>query len=125
MRQDERGYVTAETALLLPIIFGIGYALALIVLLAAQQIRCADAAWEEARAMARGVPAAQLQDINARYAPAGAQASSSSSDGALTVEVVREQSVVSRFLPSIRIDATATVPCEPHVTSCRARSPND
>lgn len=125
MRRDEQGYVTAETALLLPIIFGIGYALALVVLLAAQQIRCADAAWEAARALARGAPAAQLPGIAARYAPAGAQASSWSDGGALTVEVSREQSVVSRFLPSIRIDATATVPCEPHVTSCRARSPND
>jgi outer membrane protein TolC len=88
------------------------------VLLAADQIRCADAAWEAARAMARGAPAAQLPGIAARYAPTGARASSWSDDGSLTVEVARDQSIASRFLPSIRISATATVPCEPRVTSC-------
>jgi hypothetical protein len=117
---DEQGYVTAETALLLPIIFGIGYALALVVLLAADQIRCADAAWEAARALARGAPAAQLSGIAGRYAPSGAHASSWAEDGSFTVEVARDQSVVSRFLPSIRISATATVPCEPRVASCQA-----
>jgi hypothetical protein len=116
--KGEAGYVTAETALLLPIIFGIGYALALVVLLAADQIRCADAAWEAARVMARGAPAAQLPGIAARYAPTGARASSWSDDGSLTVEVARDQSIASRFLPSIRISASATVPCEPRVTSC-------
>ena len=108
--KGEAGYVTAETALLLPIILGIGYALALVVLLAADQIRCADAAWEAARAMARGAPAAQLPGIAARYAPTGAHASSWSDDGSLTVEVACDQSIVIRFLPSIRISATATVP---------------
>ena len=119
---SERGYVTAETALLLPILLGIGYALALVVLLAADQIRCGDAAWEAARALARGVPAAQLPDIAARYAPAGARASAWSNAGSLTVEVDRDQSVASRFLPSIRISASATVPCEPRVDGCQTES---
>ena len=119
---SERGYVTAETALLLPILLGIGYALALVVLLAADQIRCGDAAWEAARALARGVPAAQLPDIAARYAPAGARASAWSDAGSLTVEVDRDQSVASRFLPSIRISASATVPCEPRVDGCQTES---
>ncbi|HET9169971.1 MAG TPA: TadE family type IV pilus minor pilin [Actinospica sp.] len=121
--ESESGYVTAETALLLPIIFGIGYALALVVLLAAGQIRCADAAWEAARALARGAPAAQLPGFAARYAPSGAQASSWSDGGAMTVEVARDQPIVSRFLPSIRITATATVPCEPRVAACQAPEP--
>ena len=116
--ENERGYVTAETALLLPILLGIGYALALVVLLAADQIRCADAAWEAARALARGVPAAQLPGIAARYAPSGAHASSWSDGGSLTVKVERDQSIASRFLPSVRIAATATVPCEPRVAGC-------
>lgn len=118
--QHQHGYVTAETALLLPVILGIGYALALVVLLAADQIRCADAAWEAARAMARGVPAEQLPAIAERYAPSGARASSWTGDGSLTVEVERDQSIVSRFLPPIRISATASVPCEPRVTACQA-----
>jgi Flp pilus assembly protein TadG len=120
--KNDRGYVTAETALLLPILLGIGYAMVLIVLLAADQIRCADAAWEAARALARGAPAAQLSDIAARYAPSGAHASSWTDGGSLTVEVERDQNVASRFLPSIRISATVTVPCEPHVEGCDADS---
>jgi Flp pilus assembly protein TadG len=119
---SEKGYVTAETALLLPVLLGIGYALALVVLIAADQIRCGDAAWEAARALARGVSSAQLSDIAARYAPAGAHTSAWSKDGSLTVEVDRDQSIASRFLPSIRISATATVPCEPRVDDCQIES---
>lgn len=123
--KGEQGYVTAETALLLPLIFGIGYALAVVVLLAGEQIRCADAAWEAARALARGSPASQLPAIAGRYAPSGARASFWAGGGAITVEVERDQSVVSRFLPPIRLSATATVPCEPRVMSCQAdRRPN-
>ena len=121
--RDETGYVTAETALLLPIILGIGYALALVVLLAADQVRCADAAWEAARALARGAPAEQLPGLAARYAPDGARATSWSGGGSMTVEVARDQSVASRFLPSIRIAATAAVPCEPRVAACQASEP--
>jgi hypothetical protein len=117
-KPGERGYVTAESALLLPIVFAVGYALALVVLIVADQVRCADAAWEAARELARGVPAARLPDLTARFAPAGAHASTWSADGALTVEVDRDQSVASRLLPSIRISATATVPCEPRVAAC-------
>ena len=119
---SERGYVTAETALLLPVLLGIGYALALVVLIAADQIRCGDAAWEAARALARGVSTTQLPDIAARYAPAGAHTSAWSKDGSLTVEVDRDQSIASRFLPSIQISATATVPCEPRVDGCQTES---
>jgi hypothetical protein len=115
---DEGGYVTAESALLLPILFAVGYALALVVLLAADQIRCADAAWEAARELARGVPESRLPSLTARLAPEGSRASAWSSGGALTVEVDRDQSIASRLLPSIRMAATATVPCEPEVRDC-------
>lgn len=117
-RQDDRGYVTAESALLLPIVFAVGYALALTVLIVADQVRCADAAWEAARELARGVPVARLPDLTARFAPAGSHASMRSADGTLTVEVDREQNIASRLLPSIAISATATLPCEPQVAAC-------
>lgn len=116
--RGDRGYVTAESALLLPIVFAVGYAFALVVLIVADQVRCADAAWEAARELGRGVPVARLSELAARFAPEGAHASTWSADGALTVEVDREQSIASRLLPSIRISATATVPCEPLVAAC-------
>jgi hypothetical protein len=118
----ERGYVTAETALLLPILLAVGYALTLVVLLVGDQVRCADAAWEAARELARGVPAAELPSLAARYAPQGSRASAWSADGALTVEVDRDQSIASRLLPAMRISATATVPCEPRVQGCASPS---
>lgn len=114
----DEGYVTAESALLLPILFAVGYALVLVVVVVADQIRCADAAWEAARELARGVPAARLPDLAARFAPGGSHASSSLADGAVTVEVDRDQSIASRLLPAIRISAVATVPCEPRVVGC-------
>jgi len=114
----DAGYVTAESALLLPILFAVGYALVLVVVVVADQIRCADAAWEAARQLARGVPASRLPEIAARFAPEGSHASSSYADGAVTVEVVRDQGVASRLLPAIRMSAAATVSCEPRVADC-------
>lgn len=111
----EHGYVTAETALVLPVLFAVGYAMMLVILVMGAQIRCADAAWEAARELARGVPTAQLPSLAARFGPDGAHASARSGGGAFTVEVDRDQSIASRFLPSIHISAAATVPCEPRV----------
>jgi Flp pilus assembly protein TadG len=117
-RRDEAGYVTAETALLLPVLFAVGYALTLVVCLAGDQIRCADAAWEAARQLARGAPATELPDLVSRFGPAGAQASARGSHGSLTVEVAGNRSVAGRFLPPVHVSATATVPCEPRVRGC-------
>ena len=69
---SEAGYVTAETALLLPVLLGFGYALTMLVLLAGDQIRCADAAWETARALARGSPSSPLRRRGAGPGGAGA-----------------------------------------------------
>lgn len=116
----EAGYVTAETALLLPVLLGFGYALTMLVLLAGDQIRCADAAWETARALARGSPSTELTTLVDRYAPSGATATVRAADGSLTVRVEHDRGIVSRFLPDVRVTATATVPCEPRVEGCGA-----
>lgn len=80
----EAGYVTAETALLLPVLLGFGYALTMLVVLAGDQIRCTDAAWETARALARGSPSSALTTLVGQYAPAGASATVREADGSLT-----------------------------------------
>lgn len=115
---SEAGYVTAETALLLPVLLGFGYALTMLVVLAGDQIRCADAAWETARALARGSPSSALMRLVGEYAPAGASATVREADGSLTVRVDHARGVVSRFLPEVHISATATVPCEPQIEGC-------
>jgi hypothetical protein len=114
----EAGYVTAETALVLPVLLGFGYALTMLVLLAGDQIRCADAAWETARALARGSPSSQLATLVGQYAPTGASATVRVADGSLTVEVEHDRGIVTRFLPDVQVSATATVPCEPQVEGC-------
>lgn len=114
----EAGYVTAETALLLPVLLGFGYALTMLVVLAGDQIRCADAAWETARALARGSPNSVMTTLVDRYAPAGASATVREADGSLTVRVEHDRGIVSRFLPDVSVAAAATVPCEPEVEGC-------
>lgn len=114
----EAGYVTAETALLLPVLLGFGYALTMLVVLAGDQIRCSDAAWETARALARGSPYSMLTSLVGRYAPAGARATVRETDGSLTVWVEHDRGIVSRFLPDVSVAGTATVPCEPDVEGC-------
>jgi hypothetical protein len=115
---SEAGYVTAETALLLPVLLGFGYALTMLVVLAGDQIRCADAAWETARVLARGSPDAEMASLVGQYAPTGASATVRKADGSLTVRVEHDRGIVSRFLPDVRVSATATVPCEPQVEGC-------
>lgn len=114
----ESGYVTAETALLLPVLLGFGYALTMLVVLAGDQIRCADAAWEAARALARGSPSSALMTLVGQIAPTGASATVHAADGSLTVRVERDRGIVSRFLPDVSVSASATVPCEPQVEGC-------
>src|SRR6185312_8171832 len=114
----EAGYVTAETALLLPVLLGFGYALTMLVVLAGDQIRCTDAAWETARALARGSPNSALTTLVGWYAPAGASATVHEADGSLTVRVEHDRGIVSRFLPDVSVVGTATVPCEAEVEGC-------
>jgi hypothetical protein len=119
-RNREAGYVTAETALLLPVLLGFGYALTMLVVLAGDQIRCADAAWETARALARGSPHSAVMSLVGQYAPTGSSATVHEADGSVTVDVEHDRGVVSRFLPEVHVSASATVPCEPRVDGCGA-----
>ena len=74
----QRGSVTAETAIVLPVLVlmlvAAGWAVGLVV----AQIRCLDAARDVARAVARGEPVDAARRLGARSAPPGS-----------TVEVAR------------------------------------
>ena len=77
LRQDatgsERGYVTAETAVVLPVLL-IVLALAIWVLAAVSaQLRCTDAAAMAARVAARGDSPASAESTGRLVAPRGAQ----------------------------------------------------
>ncbi len=109
----EEGFVTAETALVLPSLVGLGLALAFIVTAAADQLRCADAAWEAARGLARGEAPAYATRATQRLGPAGAAVLVNTADGSVIVRVSARLALGGAILPALHIDGHAQVSCEP------------
>ncbi|MFC1430941.1 TadE family type IV pilus minor pilin [Streptacidiphilus sp. N1-3] len=107
--------MTAETAVVLPVLVMLIGMLVWGVLVGAAQVRCVDAAREGARAAARGDPEGQVLDLARRSAPPGAAVELSESDGTVMVRV----SAVSRApgglggLLSLPVAATAVAAREP------------
>lgn len=118
---SERGYVTAETAMVLPTLVGLGLALVLIVVAAAAQLRCADAAWEAARGLARGESPGYATQAVHRFGPAGASAEVSTVDGSVLVKVSVRLPIGNALLPAIHVTGHAQIACEPG-TSCAGDS---
>ncbi len=112
-RTAERGYVTAETAMVLPTLVGLGLALVLIVVAAAAQLRCADAAWEAARGLARGEPPSYAAQAVQRFGPAGASTEVSTADGSVLVQVSARLPIGNALLPAIHVLGHAQIDCEP------------
>jgi len=108
----QRGFVTAETALVLPTLLGLGFALAFVIAAAADQIRCADASWEAARGLARGDSAAATQAVR-RLAPHGASMTIDSSGGHVAVRVSTALAFGNAILPVLHVNGRAEVVCEP------------
>ncbi|MZD08403.1 hypothetical protein GTW43_25480 [Streptomyces sp. SID5785] len=72
-RGPDRGFVTAEAAVVLPVLVGFTLALVWALLAVSGQIRCVDAARAGARAAARQEPADAAQDAARQAAPSGAR----------------------------------------------------
>lgn len=116
MTASERGYVTAETAMVLPTLIGLGLALVVIVVAAAAQLRCADAAWEAARGLARGEPTGYATQVLHRFGPAGASADVTTADGSVLVRVSARLPIGNALLPAIHVTGHAQIACEPGTT---------
>lgn len=111
-----RGAVTAETAVVLPVLVAVTLGLVWGVSLAVAQVRIVDAAREAARAAARDESLAEAVRVASRVAPSGAK-----------VVVVREQDTVRArvsarvagpggvfdLLPGVELDAEAVAAREP------------
>lgn len=109
-RRDESGAVTAEAAVVIPLVALVAVALAWLVGLGVAQVRVLDAAREVARAVARGDSEASGKALGRRVAPDGARFEVSSDDGTVVVAVsapVRGLGGVFAFLPSYDVDAEA------------------
>jgi hypothetical protein len=111
--EAERGYVTAETAMVLPTLVGLGLALALIVTAAATQLRCTDAAWEAARGLARGESADFATRAVDHLGPPSATAFVNPTGGSVLVRVSARLALGGALLPVIHVEGHAEIACEP------------
>ena len=114
--RGDRGSVTAEAALVLPVLLVVLAAAVGVLACVAAQLQCVDAARVAARQAARGEAPAEVLEAGRRVAPAGARFSLRS-DGD-TVEVVvsaelRPFDGALSGLPSAAVRARAVAPLEP------------
>jgi Flp pilus assembly protein TadG len=114
--RDDSGAVTAETAVVLPVLLLFTFGLVWLVALGATQVRALDAARETARAVARGEDADTSVALGQRVATTGA--SITVHDEGETVEVtvdapVRGPGGIFAFLPSYHARVHAVAAQEP------------
>lgn len=108
--RGDSGSVTAETAVVLPVLVALTLGLVWLVGLGVAQLRVVDAARETARALARDEPSTGALDLGRRVAPAGARFSVTEGQGLVRVAVVAEVSPAAgifAFLPAVEVDAEA------------------
>lgn len=107
--------MTAEAAVVLPVLVllltvGVGTVGAV-----AAQLRCVDAAREVARAVARGEPAEAAIAVGVPAAPDGARFEVSVGPDLVVVTVSAEVSIAGGFLPSVQVHGDAVAVPEPTV----------
>ncbi len=86
-RRDQDGAVTAETAVVLPLVAVVALSLAWLVVLGVTQVRAIDAAREVARSAARADGRSQALTLGRRVAPAGSTIHLSEGRGEVVVRV--------------------------------------
>lgn len=113
--RSERGAVTAELAMGLPLLAVSTLGLVWMLAVAAAQVRTVDAAREVARAVARGDEVSASVELGERVAPSGARVEVVESGGLVTVtvtgRVVGPGGVLSGVAPA-RVRATAVAVVE-------------
>lgn len=115
MRRSERGAVTAELAMGLPLLAVSTLGLVWLLAVAAAQVRTVDAAREVARAVARGDELAGSVALGERVAPEGARVQVKESGGRVTVTVsgrVRGPGGVFAGIRPARVRASAVAVVE-------------
>ncbi|MCW2715979.1 MAG: TadE family protein [Frankiales bacterium] len=114
-RRADRGSVTAETAVLMPVLLVVLAAAIGVLACVAGQLRCVDAARAAARVAARGDDAATVRATAERLAPPGAHVTISAT---ADVVEVRVRAQVSPFgtalqgLGSVDVGGRAVAPAE-------------
>ena len=114
--RSERGSVTAETAIVLPVIVVMLLAASWAIGLVVAQIRCTDAARDVARAVARGEPEEDARRIGLRAAPSGSEVAITRTGDDVTVLVSHAVALdwpVLGPVSAVDLEARATVQVEP------------
>ena len=111
-RSDQRGAVTAELAMALPLLLAVTLGLVWLLSLATAQVRMVDATRETARAVARGDDVRLAVDRGREVAPPGARLTvSTTSDRVVVSGTVRVDGVggLLEVLPAVhlRVEAVA------------------
>jgi Flp pilus assembly protein TadG len=105
--------VTAETAVVLPVLLLVLAAAVAAVVVVGSQLRCVDAAREAVRAAVRGESVATVRDIASRTAPAGAGTVLSHDGDTVTVTVTAPVRPLGPFPLRVHVSAAATGEVEP------------
>ncbi|HET6698086.1 MAG TPA: TadE family type IV pilus minor pilin [Nocardioidaceae bacterium] len=114
-QRGQRGSVTAEAAVVLPVLVAVVLGLVWLVSLGATQVRVVDAARETARAMARDDPTAQAIALGKQVAPDGARIDVQRGEGTVRVVVtaeVRGPGGIFGFLPGLSVDSASVAATE-------------
>jgi hypothetical protein len=114
------GAVTAEAAVVLPVLVGVLSLCLGGIAAAAGELRCVDAARTAARALARGEPERAAVAAARAEAPSGAAVRVSRTGTDISVSVTARVGLVGlRRGPTIRLGATEHAEAEPGVTADR------
>ena len=107
--------VTAEAALVIPVLLAVTLTLSWVISVGAAQVKLVDAAREGARLAARGESAETVHGAIRRTGPAGASGTVSTSGGTVTVRVeaqVRPDMPLLGGLPGVSLNSEATAASE-------------
>ncbi|MDH6624319.1 hypothetical protein M2271_002121 [Streptomyces sp. LBL] len=108
-RGSDHGFVTAEAAVVLPVLVMFAMALVWALLVVAAQIQCVDAARTGARAAARQDPADAVVEVARGAAPRDAKITVSRQGDQVRVSVVAEPPVLRGLPFEVREEAVASV----------------
>lgn len=109
----ERGSVTAEAALVLPVLVVLLTVAVGTVSAVTAQLRCVDAAREAARAAARGESTQTAVELASRAGPAGARINVDSGVERIVVTVTAEVPIGGGLLPAVTVRGEAVAVPEP------------
>lgn len=114
-RRAERGAVTAETAMALPLLVAVTIGLVWLLAVGAAQVRVVDAARETARSAARGDSDAEALALGRQVAPAGADVTVTSSGDRVRASAaapVAGPGGLFGFLPTVTVRSEAVATAE-------------